>query len=72
MGGPNLEIGRMALYIFFPVTVFYYFNLPSFYTNNVKGKLVRHIISKSILEQPNSCSEFFPPSTHRTFIVQRL
>ena len=41
MGGPTLEIVRMALYVFMPVATFYYFNLPSFYANNVKPAMVR-------------------------------
>ncbi len=41
MGGPRLEVMRMAVYISFPVAIFYYFNLPEFYTDNVKTKLVR-------------------------------
>ena len=40
MGGPNLEVFRMAIYVFMPVGMFYYFNLPQFYENNVKTKLV--------------------------------
>ncbi len=28
MGGPTLEIARMAMYVFMPVATFYYFNLP--------------------------------------------
>lgn len=40
MGGPTLEVMRMALYVFTPVAMFYYFNLPEFYENNVKTKFV--------------------------------
>ena len=41
MGGPTLEIFRMALYVFIPVGTFYYFNLPEFYQTHVKSQLVR-------------------------------
>lgn len=31
MGGWKLEVGRMALYMTFPVALFYYFNQPQYF-----------------------------------------
>lgn len=44
MGGPTLEIMRMALYVFTPVATFYYFNLPSYYESTVKTKFVSYVV----------------------------
>jgi hypothetical protein len=49
MGGPTLEVVRMALYVFMPVASFYYFNLPQFYENNVKAKFVRLPVASAVI-----------------------
>ena len=37
MGGLGLEIVKMSLYIFFPVAIFVYFNMPAFQEKDMKG-----------------------------------
>ncbi|XP_028404680.1 protein PET100 homolog, mitochondrial-like [Dendronephthya gigantea] len=40
--GSKIELLRMSIYVFFPVAVFYYFNMPNFYEEYVQttmGKL---------------------------------
>ncbi|CAG8643674.1 hypothetical protein C2G38_2210889 [Gigaspora rosea] len=41
MGGPNLELFKFGVYIFFPVAVMYYVGSPSFYEKHVKETKVR-------------------------------
>ncbi|CAG8532027.1 11586_t:CDS:2 [Diversispora eburnea] len=36
MAGPNLELFKFAVYIFFPVATMYYFGAPEFYEKHVK------------------------------------
>ena len=43
----------MTIYVFFPVAVFYYFNLPTFFEKYVDSKRV------SFLEQGNECLKAF-------------
>ena len=38
MGGWKLEIGRMALYMAFPVGMFYLFNQPQYFEEHVVSK----------------------------------
>ncbi|XP_032230585.1 protein PET100 homolog, mitochondrial isoform X2 [Nematostella vectensis] len=40
--GSKIELFRIAVYVFFPVALFYYFNLPEIYedyVNNKKGQI---------------------------------
>ncbi|XP_044735687.1 protein PET100 homolog, mitochondrial [Chrysoperla carnea] len=37
MGGWKLEVGRMAMYMAFPVAIFYYFNQPELFEDWVKN-----------------------------------
>ena len=37
MGGLNMEMFKMAIYIFFPVVTFYYFNVPGYHEKEVEG-----------------------------------
>ena len=37
MGGLGLEVVKMSLYIFFPVAIFVYFNVPAFQEKDMKG-----------------------------------
>eukprot|EP00051_Salpingoeca_urceolata_P035784 m.31287 g.31287 ORF g.31287 m.31287 type:complete len:90 (+) comp9710_c0_seq1:1326-1595(+) len=39
MGGLNLEMLRMGLYVFLPIGAFWYFNLPDFYNKSVRPEL---------------------------------
>ena len=36
MGGAVMEIGRMTMYMFVPIGMFYYFGLPAFNENFVR------------------------------------
>lgn len=36
MGGWKLEVGKMAMYMAFPVTIFYFFNQPEYFETWVK------------------------------------
>ncbi|OJT14119.1 hypothetical protein TRAPUB_9230 [Trametes pubescens] len=35
MGGPNLEVFKFAVYVFFPVVMLVHFGNPEWYANNV-------------------------------------
>ncbi|CAG8459121.1 6975_t:CDS:2 [Ambispora leptoticha] len=37
MAGPNLELFKFGLYVFFPIATMYYFGHPDFYEKHVKG-----------------------------------
>jgi protein PET100, animal type len=39
MGGYALEIGKMAMYMTFPVAMFYWFNRPEYFEKWVRKKL---------------------------------
>jgi protein PET100, animal type len=41
MGGYALEIGKMAMYMTFPVAMFYWFNRPEYFEKWVRKKLYR-------------------------------
>jgi hypothetical protein len=41
MGGAVMEIGRMTMYMFVPIGMFYYFGLPAFNENFVRPFSVR-------------------------------
>ncbi|XP_020895845.1 protein PET100 homolog, mitochondrial-like [Exaiptasia diaphana] len=36
--GSKIELFRIAVYVFFPVAVFYYFNLPEIYDDFISNK----------------------------------
>ncbi|CAG8483549.1 6091_t:CDS:2 [Paraglomus occultum] len=37
MAGPNLEIFKFSVYIFFPIAMMYYFGDPKFYEKHIRG-----------------------------------
>ncbi|XP_046851326.1 protein PET100 homolog, mitochondrial-like [Xenia sp. Carnegie-2017] len=37
--GSKIELLRMTIYVFFPVAVFYYFNMPDFYEEYVQSRM---------------------------------
>lgn len=47
MGGWQLEVGKMAIYMAFPVGMFHYFNQPEYFE-----KWVRRIFRRSVEEIP--------------------
>lgn len=40
MGGLNIEVFRMSVYIFAPIAAFYFCNLPEFYREQVVPMMV--------------------------------
>lgn len=45
MGGWQLEVGKMALYMAFPVGMFHYFNQPQYFEKWVRKCLPKHFFN---------------------------
>lgn len=66
MGGWQLEVGKMALYMAFPVGMFHYFNQPQYFEKWVRKCLPKHFfnLSFSYLVHHNfHCHPSFPQVT---------
>lgn len=53
--GSKIELGRIVLYVFFPVAMFFYFNLPESYEDFMSQK------KKGIYPEDKDCHK--PPTT---------
>lgn len=73
MGGWQLEVGKMAMYMAFPVGMFHYFNQPEYFEKWVR-KHLRIEIRYFVIIFPSQVTEMkrnmYPPESksHRTEI----
>lgn len=49
MGGPNLEVFKFGVYVFFPVVVYWHFGDPQWYESNVAPVRDQHVSSLNIM-----------------------
>jgi len=54
--GSKIELFRMTVYVFFPIAIFYYFNLPEFYEGYVSHE-VKKMYPANNVELPKTREE---------------
>ncbi|XP_077980827.1 protein PET100 homolog, mitochondrial-like [Glandiceps talaboti] len=57
MGGWKLEVGKMTMYVFFPVALFFYFNQPELFEDYI-SKRRRYLFPPEDLKQKARLEDF--------------